>query len=223
MALITLQRVFDCEIWLSVWLVEHLWLVSVWHWGQLECSLEIIAGIFLWISSSVIIRQTWDHSGNFLATVEIVSGFQHNVLYSWLNLGVENRFTIRSYKLVGWTIMVLMGTTIVEIRLNCLLLLRLLNCQICLRVIRDGNLMRKVLIWVDSIPSPLLNTTSLLLKLDNWTKLLSELALGFLVSRWYFNLSRVNYLIWVPHVHLLGHKRDVVLVPANEVRWEWLG
>ena len=75
--------------------------------------------------------------------MEIVSGFQHNVLYSWLNLGMENRFAIRSYQLVGRSIMVLMGTSIVKIGLRLQLLLRMLECQIGLRVIVNVNMLMR--------------------------------------------------------------------------------
>ena len=75
--------------------------------------------------------------------MEIVSRLEHNVLYSWLNLGMENWFAIRSYQLVGRSIMVLMGTSIVKIWLRLQLLLRMLECQIGLRVIVNVNMLMR--------------------------------------------------------------------------------
>ena len=76
--------------------------------------------------------------------MEVVSGFQHDVLNGWLNFGMENRLAIRSYQFVSRSIMVLMHlvSSVVKIRLRCLLLLRLLKCKVGLRAILDGNLMR---------------------------------------------------------------------------------
>ena len=76
--------------------------------------------------------------------MQVVSGFQHDILNGWLNLGMENGLAIRSYQFVSRSIMVLMHlvSSVVKIRLCCLLLLRLLKCNIGLRVILDGNLMR---------------------------------------------------------------------------------
>ena len=146
---------------------------------------------------------------------------------------MENWFAIRSYQLVSWSIMVLMGTSVVKIRLRCKPLLRMLKCQICLWVIVNVNmLMRKVLIWVQAIPGLWLANPSLLLKLDYGSELICKLTLILFVFNRYVNLTWVYCWIGVAQVHLLGQKRDIVLVPtnrlpllavANKVCWKWLG
>ena len=90
--------------------------------------------------------------------------------------------------------MVLMGTSVVKIRFRCILLLRMLECQIGLRVIVNVNmLMRKVLIRVQVIPCLRLANASLLLKLDYGSELLCELTLILLVFNRYVDLPRVYY------------------------------
>ena len=69
-------------------------MVCIRHWGQFECRLKVIAREFLRFGGCVIIWQASDHSGHLLVSMEIVSGFEHNVLYGRLNLVVENRFAI---------------------------------------------------------------------------------------------------------------------------------
>ena len=77
--------------------MEHLRLVCVGHWGQLKCLLKALTWkhrSFLLLRCCVIIGH--DHGGYFLPFMEVVSGFEHDVLDGRRNLIVEDWLAIWS-------------------------------------------------------------------------------------------------------------------------------